>query len=56
MAEAFGGLGLLAEDQKYVSTKATVLIAVSMLLKKLSVFIRPLVRLSDSVYIVSTKR
>jgi SAM-dependent methyltransferase len=56
MAEAFGGLGLLAEDRKYVSLKARILIAFSMLLKKFSGFIRPLVRLADSVYIVSTKR
>jgi SAM-dependent methyltransferase/uncharacterized protein YbaR (Trm112 family) len=56
MAEAFGGLGLLAEDRKYVSTKAKVLIAISVLLKKLSVFVRPLVHLADSVYIISTKQ
>jgi SAM-dependent methyltransferase len=56
MAEAFGGLGLLAEDQKYVSTKAKVLIAISLFLKKLSIFVRPLVYLADSVYVVSTKQ
>jgi len=56
MAEAFGGLGLLAEDRSYVSTKAKLLIEISKFLKKLSLFIRPLVRLADSVYIVSTKQ
>jgi SAM-dependent methyltransferase/uncharacterized protein YbaR (Trm112 family) len=55
MAEAFGGLGLLAEDRNYVRTKAKVLIAISRVLKKLSTFARPLIYLADSVYIVSTK-
>jgi SAM-dependent methyltransferase len=55
-AEAFGGLGLLAEDQNYVSTKAKLLIAISLFLKKISIFVRPLVYLSDSVYIVSIKQ
>jgi ubiquinone/menaquinone biosynthesis C-methylase UbiE len=55
-AEAFGGLGLLAEDRQYVSAQAKALIAVSTLLKKLSQFVRPLVRLADSVYVVSIKR
>jgi SAM-dependent methyltransferase/uncharacterized protein YbaR (Trm112 family) len=55
-AEAFGGLGLLAEDRNYVSAKAKMLIAISMLLKKLSILLRPLVHLADSVYIVSTKQ
>jgi SAM-dependent methyltransferase/uncharacterized protein YbaR (Trm112 family) len=54
-AEAFGGLGLLAEDRKYVSSKARALIAISTLLKKLSIYLRPLIRLADSVYVVSTK-
>jgi SAM-dependent methyltransferase len=56
MAEAFGGLGLLAEDQSHVSYKAKLLIEISEFLKKLSLFIRPLVRFADSVYIVSTKQ
>jgi len=56
MAEAFGGLGLLAEDWNYVSTKAKVLIPISLLLKKISIFVRPLIYLADSVYIVSTKQ
>jgi SAM-dependent methyltransferase/uncharacterized protein YbaR (Trm112 family) len=55
-AEAFGGLGLLAEDIYLVSIKAKVLIAISELLKKLSIFVRPLVLLADSVYILSVKR
>ena len=56
MAEAFGGLGLLVDDRNYVSGKAKMLIAISTALKKLSVFVRPLIRLADSVYIVSTKQ
>lgn len=54
-AEAFGGLGLLAEDRNYVTHKARALITISTLLKKLSVYVRPLIRLADSVYVVSTK-
>ena len=56
MAEAFGGLGLLAEDRNYVTTKAKLLIDISKLLRKLSLFIRPLIRLADSVYVVSIKQ
>jgi SAM-dependent methyltransferase len=56
MAEAFGGLGLLAEDTKYVSAKAKVLIAISTLLKKASTFVHPLINLADSVYVISTKQ
>jgi SAM-dependent methyltransferase/uncharacterized protein YbaR (Trm112 family) len=56
MAEAFGGLGLLVEDRNYVSTTAKLLIEISRWLKTLSAFIRPLIQLADSVYIVSTKR
>ena len=55
MAEGFGGLGLLAEDRKYVSTKAKVLISATVLLKKLSVFVGVLKRFADSVYVVATK-
>ena len=55
-AEAFGGLGLLAEDRIYVSTRAKALISISTFLNMLSVFFRPLLHLADSVYIVSTKR
>jgi ubiquinone/menaquinone biosynthesis C-methylase UbiE len=54
-AEAFGGLGLLAEDREYVSTKARVMIAISTSLKKAASFVRPLIRLADSVYVVSVK-
>lgn len=56
MVEAYGGLGLLAEDLHYVSIKAKVLIAISILLKKLSVLVGPLIRLADSVYVVSSKQ
>ena len=56
IAEAFGGLGLLAEDRSYVSAKAKTLIAISILLKNLSIFVRPLIHLADSVYVVSTKQ
>src|SRR5262249_11502276 len=56
IAEAFGGLGLLAEDRNYVSAKAKLLIDISQLLKKLSLFVGPLIRLADSVYIISTKQ
>jgi SAM-dependent methyltransferase len=56
IAEAFGGLGLLAEDRNRVSTKAKFLIAISLCLKKLSVIAHPLIRLADSVYIESSKQ
>jgi ubiquinone/menaquinone biosynthesis C-methylase UbiE/uncharacterized protein YbaR (Trm112 family) len=56
IAEAFGGLGLLAEDRRYVATKAKMLITLSTLLKKASVFLHPLIYLADSVYVVSTKQ
>ncbi|MGO9897027.1 MAG: methyltransferase domain-containing protein [Bryobacteraceae bacterium] len=56
MAEAFGGLGLLPEDRKYVNAKAKILIYISKFLKRLSLFVPPLIGLADSVYIVSTKR
>lgn len=56
MAEAFGGLGLLAEDRAYVSGKAKVLIAISAWLKKASALVHPLILLADSVYVVATKQ
>lgn len=56
IAEAFGGLGLLAEDRKFVSTKAKVLIAISTLLKNASLFVRPLIHFADSLYVVSIKQ
>jgi SAM-dependent methyltransferase len=55
-AEAYGGLGLLAEDKKYVSTGAKLLIAVSQLMKTFAVFVKPLIWLADSVYVVSVER
>jgi hypothetical protein len=55
IAESFGGLGLLSEDLKYVSTRAKALIAISSVLKKASTFVHPLIRFADSVYVVSTK-
>ena len=55
-AEAFGGLGLLAEDRRYVTGKAKLLIGTSQTLKMLSRIARPLIRLADSVYVVAVKR
>jgi SAM-dependent methyltransferase/uncharacterized protein YbaR (Trm112 family) len=54
-AEAFGGLGLLAEDQNLVSAKAKLLIAVSTLLKRLSQAVPVLLNFADSVYVMSIK-
>jgi len=56
MAEAFGGLGLLAGDWNYVSVKAKLLIIISVFMRKLSSRAIQLIRLADSVYVVSTKR
>ncbi len=56
VAEAFGGLGLLFEDWPVVSVRAKLLLPVSALLKKLARYIRPLILLADSIYVVSTKR
>lgn len=55
-AEAYGGLGLLAEDRKLVSWKARSLIALSAALKKLAAFAPPLIRVADSVYVTAVKR
>jgi SAM-dependent methyltransferase len=55
IAEAFGGLGLLAEDWRVVSRKSKVLIVISGILKRVAQVIRPLIRLADSVYVVSVK-
>jgi SAM-dependent methyltransferase/uncharacterized protein YbaR (Trm112 family) len=55
-AEGFGGLGLLTEDRQYVSRQARLVIAISQLMKKFSLFVRPLVRLADSVYVTAVKR
>lgn len=56
LVEAFGGLGLLPEDWHYVSIKAKVLIALSCFLKKLSAYVTPLIKIADSVYVVSIKQ
>jgi len=56
VAEAFGGLGLLAEDRNWVSAKAKILIPISALLKKISVLVPRLIRFADSVYVVATKQ
>ena len=55
-AEAFGGLGLLAEDWRFVSLKAKLVIACSTILKTMANWLSPLIRLADSVYVTSTKR
>lgn len=54
--EAFGGLGLLFEDWRCVSGKAKLLIFLSAAMKAASRFVRPLLLLADSVYVVSVKR
>ena len=50
------GLGLLFDDWNYVSAKAKLLIVLSLFMKKLSLSVKLLIRLADSVYVVSTKR
>ena len=42
----------MVEDRSYVSTKGKLVIEISEFLKKLSLLVRPLVWLADSVYIV----
>jgi hypothetical protein len=54
--EAFGGLGLLVEDRRIVSSSARVLIYISVCLKKIARVVKPLMYLADSVYVVSIKR
>ncbi|MEI9805050.1 MAG: hypothetical protein WDN48_12025 [Pseudolabrys sp.] len=54
--EAFGGLGLLPEDRKFASRKARLLIGLSQVFKALSRVMPGLIRLADSVYVVSAKR
>jgi SAM-dependent methyltransferase/uncharacterized protein YbaR (Trm112 family) len=56
IAEAFGGLGLLAEDRNYVSARAKILIAISTLLKRLYAVLPALIRFADSVYVVAIKQ
>lgn len=55
-AEAFGGLGLLAEDRALVSAPARALIALSAVLKKLCVIVPALRNFADSVYVTATKQ
>ena len=55
-AEAFGGLGLLAEDRDVVSARAKLLIAASVALRSLTRVAAPLLRLADSVYVEAVKR
>jgi SAM-dependent methyltransferase len=55
-AEAFGGLGLLYEDRRYVSARARLLIYVSQALKRSSVLLKPLNWFADSVYVSAVKR
>jgi ubiquinone/menaquinone biosynthesis C-methylase UbiE len=54
-AEAFGGLGLLAEDWWVVNGKAKILIVVSLLLRMISRAAPVLVRFADSVYLSAHK-
>lgn len=56
VVEAFGGLGLLTEDIKYVSIKAKFLIVVSTILKRVAAYVRPLIYFADSVYVISSKQ
>lgn len=53
--EAFGGLGLLVDDWRIVSVKAKVLIIISLILKNIARIFKPLIRIADSVYVISTK-
>jgi SAM-dependent methyltransferase/uncharacterized protein YbaR (Trm112 family) len=55
-AEAFGGLGLLTEDRKHLSLLARSLVTISAILKKLSEYVKPLINIADSVYVISVKR
>ena len=54
-AEAFGGLGLLPEDWAFISGRARMLVILSTLCKHLARVVKPLIRLADSVYVVSVK-
>lgn len=55
MPAAFGGLGLLWDDWRVVSTKAKALLIVSGTMKALARVLRPLTLIADSVFVVSTK-
>lgn len=56
VAEGLGGLGLLPEDWRVVSSRAKMLIVASVFLKKISLLVRPLVNLADSVYVLASKK
>jgi SAM-dependent methyltransferase len=55
-AEAFGGLGLLAEDWWMVNGKTKILIVISLFLRMISRVAPVLVRFADSVYLSSHKQ
>ena len=54
-AEAYGGLGILGEDYRFVNAKGRVLILASALMKALARVFPPLIGLADSVYVTATK-
>lgn len=55
IAEAFGGLGLLAEDWWIASAKAKVMIIISVAMKHLTRVFGMLIHVADSVYVISRK-
>jgi ubiquinone/menaquinone biosynthesis C-methylase UbiE/uncharacterized protein YbaR (Trm112 family) len=55
-AEAFGGLGLLAEDWWVVNGRTKILIVISLLLRRISRAAPVLTRLADSVYLSAHKQ
>lgn len=55
-AEAYGGLGLLAEDFQVVTGKAKLLITASIVARAISKVLRPLAWLADSVYVTAHRR
>jgi len=55
-AEAFGGLGLLADDWSLVSMKAKLLITASGFIRAIARIAPALIRLADSVYVDAVKR
>jgi len=56
ISEGFGGLGLLIEDWRIVSTSAKILIFISAVMKKIARVVGPLMYIADSIYVVSIKR
>lgn len=54
-AEAYGGLGLLAEDFQMVNGKAKLLIAGSIMVRALSRIVKPLAWIADSAYVIARK-